>query len=204
MSPWDNLTAAEFEEFCYHLLEFNKFKNLKWYGKGGGDKGRDILATKIEQPLEGTELQQRWVIQCKHYKKAKISKGLISEWLAACREHKPDKALLIVSGQMSASIKDWLHSIQSEYQFDILTWEKADLNQQYSRFGSKLCKLFPQLPKLPRPIRMYPVDHDEYLICCDGFDEVGIQVWNAGDKRTAMKWAAEFINFIKANNFRFD
>ena len=90
MLPWDNLSPEKFEEFCYHLLQLNDFKNLSWYGKSGNDKGRDIIATKKREPLPGIEVIEHWVIQCKHYKKATITKGTVTEWLAACREHKPD------------------------------------------------------------------------------------------------------------------
>ena len=41
MINWKNLTRIEFEELCYILLEQNSIKNLEWYGRSGGDRGRD-------------------------------------------------------------------------------------------------------------------------------------------------------------------
>ena len=204
MSPWDNLSPERFEEFCYRLLELNNFKNLSWHGKSGCDKGRDIIATKIERPLQEVELLKRWVVQCKHYKKASITKSAVSEWLAACREHKPDHVLLIVSRSLSARMKDWLKSIRSDYGFDIHIWEETNLQTQYGQHGSKLRKLFPELPKLPKPVLMYKMGESDYYIACREFSEVEIHVYNAIDGREAMKWAKEFVEFIKANEFRFD
>ena len=204
MAPWHNLSPIKFEEFCYHLLKLNKFKNLSWYGKGGNDKGRDIIATKTESPLAGMALAKRWVVQCKHYPKADITKSRISDWLAGCKEHKPDRVLLIISRTLTANMKDWLDSVRPDYRFEIHVWEETDLETQYHNHGVKLRSFFPELPKLPRPILMQAVDRDEYFFACTEFEEVGIHVYNAGNRREAMKWVKEFVEFIKANEFQFD
>jgi hypothetical protein len=47
MINWTRINPEEFEKFCAELLELNGFENLQWYGKGGADKSRDIVATKI-------------------------------------------------------------------------------------------------------------------------------------------------------------
>lgn len=204
MIPWANLSPIKFEEFCYRLLELNGFQNLSWYGSGGNDRGRDILATKMERPLQGVESATRWLVQCKHYRKTAIKKSVVAEWLAGCSEHKPDRVLLVVSCTLTASMKDWLNSIRHDYRFEIHFWEESHLETQYLKHGGKLRKFFPELPKLPRPVSVYEVDQGEYFFACSGFDEVEIHVINAINKREAAKWAKEFVEFIKANDFRFN
>jgi hypothetical protein len=41
---WSQLTPTEFEKLCSLILEANDFTDIKWYGKSGGDKGRDLTA----------------------------------------------------------------------------------------------------------------------------------------------------------------
>src|SRR6266700_1912434 len=79
---WSQLTPAEFEQVCYRLLEAAGFKNLRWYGKAGGDKGRDIVGEKTEHPLPGTERLSHWVVQCKRYLKGQTSKSGSRRWTA--------------------------------------------------------------------------------------------------------------------------
>jgi hypothetical protein len=204
MKPWLNLTPQEFEEFCYSILERNGFKNLQWYGKGGGDKGRDIICTKSEAPLPGLEKPRRWVVQCKHYAKAKVTKALMQEWLAACREHRPDRVLLIVSQSLTAGLKDWLESIRPEYTFEIHTWQELDLQWQYHRHGAQLRRRFPQLPKVRKPLRVWHAAGFCNYVGCEGMEEGGFYVYNAFDDKDVMERVREFVDFIKANDFKFD
>lgn len=204
MSPWLNLSHREFEQFCYVLLERNKFKNLQWYGDGGNDRGRDIICTKSETPIPGTEVQRQWVIQCKHYSKSKLKKSTILEWLAACREHRPDSVLLIVSRSLSANVRDWLKSVKTDYPFEILLWEESDLRREYDRHGAALRKLFPHLPKIRRPVLFYNLKPTDQLVACNEFEDIGFIVWNCDDEKEVMRAVQEFVEFIKANEFRFD
>jgi hypothetical protein len=204
MSPWLNLNPREFEEFCYLILECHGFKNLSWHGKGGADKGRDIICTKAETPIAGVESTSRWLIQCKQYDKARLTKANLHDWLAACHEHHPDRVLLILSKSMSSSLKDWLRSISADYPFEIHAWEELDLRREYYRYGEKLRKRFPQLPKLGKRIRLYHTSMSPRYIDCEDVEEVGFYVLNDyGDKRT-MEMVKEFVDFIKANEFKFD
>jgi hypothetical protein len=206
MLPWFNLTPHEFEEFCYTLLECNGFKNLNWYGEGGSDKGRDIICTKTEAPLPGIESNATWLVQCKHYTKAKISKATLQEWLAACREHKPDRVLLIISKALSANLKDWIKSVATDYDFSIHIWEEVELHGQYHRHGSRLRKRFPQLPKIGKgkKVWLYQEAESQPQIWCNESDEVGLFILNDYGKKRNMEMVREFIEFIKANDFKFE
>ncbi len=204
MSAWLNLTPAEFEQFGYELLRLNGFKNLQWHGASGSDRGRDITGTKVDRPLPGVELQKRWVAQCKHYPKAKLSKPAIQSWLAACREHRPDNALLIVSRSLSSATKDWLEAIRSEYPFEIHLWEESHLRGQYFQHGGKLRKLFPDLPKARSRVWVYEQNQAERVVVCHGYEDVGFITWNYDTTKESMEAVRAFIEFIKANDFRFD
>ena len=72
-NPWNNLSASEFEEFCFTILRLQGFQDLEWFGAGGADKGRDLVGSKFERPL-GRSVSRKWVIQCKHYKSARLTK----------------------------------------------------------------------------------------------------------------------------------
>ena len=204
--PWFNLTPQEFEEFCYAILERNEFKNLRWYGEGGSDKGRDILCSKTEAPLAGIETNVAWLVQCKHYTKAKLTKAILQEWLAACREHKPNRVLLIISTTLSANLKDWLKSVSSDYGFPIHVWEEIELEHQYRKHGSRLRKLFPQLPKIGKgkKVLLYQSEEAQPTIWCNEADEVGFTILNNYGKKRNMEMVKEFVEFIKANDIKFN
>jgi hypothetical protein len=203
-SPWLNLTPNEFEQFCHIIIGRNGFKNLKWCGGGGADKGRDIVCTRTERPFDGAEIQRRWLIQCKHYPKSKLSKGKIQEWLASCREHKPHDVLLIISRTLSANVRDWLDSVKSEYPFGIHYWEHLELRRQYFQHGDALRKMFPHLSKTRERVLIYNLEPSEHTIVCNEFSEVGFFTWNKANSKDAMRQVKEFIEFIKANDFTFD
>lgn len=42
---WKEVQASNFEKFIYHSLGFEGFKKREWFGRGGSDRGRDVVAT---------------------------------------------------------------------------------------------------------------------------------------------------------------
>jgi Restriction endonuclease len=72
---WSQLTPTEFEELCYLILEANEFTDIKWYGKSGGDRGRDLTAKKEESLLPSIKTIAKWVVQCKRYVTKPPTKG---------------------------------------------------------------------------------------------------------------------------------
>src|SRR2546423_10571216 len=53
---WSQLKPKQFEQLCCLILEANDFTDIQWFGESGNDKGRDILAKKIEFPWEERDL----------------------------------------------------------------------------------------------------------------------------------------------------
>ena len=129
---WSDISPEQYELLCYRLLEINKFTDLAWHG-GSGDRGRDLVAFKIEEPLPGITRRSKWVVQCKRYTSRPPDKRVLRESLAAAREHDPDNVLLIISHVLSSAVKDWLASVANEYQFPIYTWERPTLEGLISR-----------------------------------------------------------------------
>jgi hypothetical protein len=65
MVEWSQISPDEFEKLCAELLELSGFGNIEWFGKGGGDKGRDLIASRIEERLPGIRRETKWLVQCK-------------------------------------------------------------------------------------------------------------------------------------------
>jgi HJR/Mrr/RecB family endonuclease len=155
MINWTRVNPSEFEKFCAEILELNGFENLQWYGKGGADKARDIVATKMEAPLPGIRRTRTWVVQCKRYVRAKIGKQDINEFLIAAREHDPDAVLLIVTTTLTSGVRDWIEAVRKDYKFEIFTWEERDIEREFQRHGKKLSVKPPIIPQKEQPVLFY-------------------------------------------------
>jgi predicted helicase len=198
---------TEFEKLCTELLELNGFENLQWYGSGGGDKGRDIVATKIESPISGVRRQRNWVVQCKRYIRTTVKKQEISEFLTAAREHEPDAVLIIVTRTLTANTRDWLEAVRKEYRFEICTWEERDLEREIGRFRTQLSKLPPIVPDPKRVTTFSAIGESGVTYFPDiasQFEEVGIHLMNSYGAERDRQILEEFIEFIRHNEVRFD
>lgn len=198
------LTPQQFEEVCYHILEANKFTQLQWYGKLGGDKGRDILAVQIESPLPNIKRESKWIIQCKRYLHKQPSKTDISDFLNSCREHDPNKVLLIYSCTIKANMKDWLDKVSKQYSFQIFYWEEKDIYREIENHRTHIAKHFPNLLKTGKRVNFYHTGSCETDFHCNEYDEAVITILNQDDYNSARKMAQDFIDFIKNNNITID
>src|SRR5438067_23744 len=126
---WSQITPTEFEKLCYLILEANEFTDIQWYGKSGGDKGRDLTAKKEESPLLSTKRTAKWVVQCKRYVTKPPTKRDIDSFLTDAREHKPDNALIIITNTITPNTREWLNSVRQDYKFRILLMEEVALEK---------------------------------------------------------------------------
>lgn len=204
MIRWENITPTEFEELCYILLEENGFTNLEWYGKSGGDRGRDIIAQKEVRLIGNTTELQTWLCQSKRYTSKKISKTDLAESLNSAREHGIDYFLLAISETLSADIKDWLKTIKSDYSFGIVLWEDIDLRREVRKYSRLISERFPNLVKQKDIIHFYEVSSSYRNYFCDEIDEVGFCIMNDYGHERNIKWIQEFIDFIKTNDISFE
>lgn len=207
---WTILTPREFEELCYILAEANGFQELRWYGKGGGDKGRDITAKKETAYTDRMRVSENWVIQCKRYTVEPPGVAEISRLLEQCREHKPDNVLIIVSNTLSPGTKDWLNAVRSDYRFHVHLWEEMDIVREIKAHRKALSPNFVKLLKQPAlrsadPLRfsqarMLPL---HYRCDSDEFEEIGFFILNDYGHEQNVKWLAEFIEYLRDHEVRF-
>ena len=207
MIDWKRVSAEEFEKLCTELLELNGFENIQWYGSGGGDKGRDIVATKIESPISGVRRQRKWIVQCKRYVRTAVKKPAINDFLTAAREHEPDAALIIITKTLTANVRDWLQAVRKDYRFEICTWEERDLEREIGRFRTKLSKVPAIIPDPKRVTTFSPIGESgvTYFPGIESqFEEVGFHLMNSYGAERDREILQEFIEFIRHNEVRID
>jgi hypothetical protein len=201
---WNDLKSEDFEKFCYHILELNGFSNIKWHGKSGNDKGRDLIATKIESPLPSIEKHSSWVIQCKRYIAKPATKDEISSFLNSAREFKPDNVLLMISNTLTSNVKDWLKAIENEYQFNIFLWEEQNLITQIILHRDVLAEYFPENKDFEKQAVFYKIDPGGIRLGCNEFQDIDLFCMNTSNYEEAKKIASKFIKFIKEHNIIFE
>ena len=205
MINWEKISPTEFEELCYELMALLGFKNIKWYGKGGSDKGRDLTADKIEEPISGIQKESNWIIQCKRYTKAAITKSEIESFLCAAREHAPDSVLLILTNTLSSNVKDWFDVVRKDYSFEIYIWEEKDLQREIARHRNSLQTKVEVIPTPGEATQFYDMHSSGKTYMCDvpGLDELGFYIMNDYGPKGNAKWLNEFVEYIRHNEIEF-
>ncbi len=205
---WKNITPERFEELSFRIIESEGFTEVKWFGKGGGDKGRDIIAKLTTNYSKNIRKTETWIIQCKRYSIKPPNKNDISSFLQQCREHKPDNVLLIISTTISSDMKDWLNAISSDYKFKIHYWEELDLLKLVKTKSKELRDYFPEVYdnisiRSDSPILFTEMNEGQRYYLCDEIEEVGFFILNDyGDEQNAV-FISEFIDFIRNNEIKF-
>jgi hypothetical protein len=206
---WAQIVPKEFEQLCSIILEANDFSDIQLFGESGGDKGRDLIARKMESPLSSIQRSRKWIIQCKRYVAKPPGKQELASFLTSAREHKPDNVLIIVTNTLSSNTKDWLESVRSEYQFQIYLWEERDLRREVYANKRHISEHFPRIYGKSDPILFYHLKGNEIHFACNEFDEISIVVMNKNEAKEdevseARKDVAAFIQFLKQNEIDLD
>lgn len=136
---FDALSPTDFEEFCFDLMAESSFTNVDWR-KGTplpaspADRGRDIVARKSLQDIDGHEYEERWFVDCKHYKRG-VPPEALQGTLAWASAERPAVVLFIASGYLTNAAKDWLADYERSNRppFRIRVWEKPQLLRLVSR-----------------------------------------------------------------------
>jgi len=130
----NHLTDAEFEEFCYDLLEALGATKLTWrkgtgFASSSADQGRDIECYFERQDVDGRSLE-KWFVDAKRYKQGVPPEKLQSllSWAAAERPH---AVLIVTSNFLSNPAKNYLDSYERNNHpaFKIKAWERPDLER---------------------------------------------------------------------------
>ena len=130
---WSKIKSKKFEELCHIILTLNGFANIRWFGKSGGDRGRDLMAEKVEMPLPGIVKTGKWIVQCKRYVSKPPNKAVLNETITWCEAHKPDYLLFIITNVLTADTKDWLEKRSENVPFNIFCWEELDIKNELTR-----------------------------------------------------------------------
>jgi hypothetical protein len=201
---WAELSPEEFERLCCLILEANDFTQIQWYGKSGGDKDRDIVARKVEKPIDSIQVETKWVVQCKRYLSKPPSKNELASFLNSCREHRPDNAFLLVTNTLSPDTKDWLEAVRHDYPFRIHVWEERDLLRQVFVHKDKIGESFPQIYRTGKQVLLYQTTASDYWMSCDETEEVYLVAVNCRSHEDAKNKAREFIEVVRQNEVVFD
>lgn len=201
ITDWKQVSPALFEKLCAAVLQKTGFTNIKWYGEAGSDKGRDIIAERLDTPVPGIQRHEGWMVQCKRYTKSSLSKSELKELLDAALEHKIDSLLIIVTSTVSANLRDWLTTASETYPFKAYIWEELDFRRQVNAHKLELLESIPELAGGKEPLWMYPRNHNEIRLACNEFDEVEIVVNNVDNVEAAKAKATEFLKHLQANGF---
>ena len=164
---FDVLSNTEFEEFTYDLLSAIGFYELNWR-KGTGlpsspsDQGRDIECKYRTKAPDGNDQEERWFVECKHYKRGVPPEELQSA-LSWAQAERPDKMLFVVSNFLSNPAKECLKHYQESNRpsFKIIYWELPKL-QELSRVQTRILRKYGLLGEFPLLGLLHPF-HIRYL-----------------------------------------
>lgn len=130
---FEGLSPTDFEEFCFDLMSEIGFSNVDWrkgtpLASSPSDRGRDIVARKALRDIDGHEFEERWFVDCKHYKRG-VPPDALEGTLAWASAQRPAVVLFIVSGYLTNGAKDWIADYQRGNQppFRIRVWERPQL-----------------------------------------------------------------------------
>lgn len=130
---FQGLSPTEFEEFCFDLVSQSGFSNVDWrkgtpLASSPSDRGRDIVARKALQDVDGHDYEERWFIDCKHYQRG-VPPDALQSTIAWANAERPSVVLFIASGYLTNGAKDWIADYESGNRppFRIRVWEKPQL-----------------------------------------------------------------------------
>jgi len=198
---WKQVSPALFEKLCAAVLTQTGFVNVEWFGEAGNDKGRDLLAERVDSPVPGIERRERWMVQCKRYIEARLTKAELKDLLDSALEHKIDNLLVVTTTTVSANLRDWLRQAKSNYPFKTYLWEELDFRKEVAKHRSHLLETLPELNAGREPIWMYARNLNEIRLGCNEYEDVEIVVSNVDSVDEAKVKAAEFMRYLHANGF---
>lgn len=116
---WKEVQASNFEKFIYHSLGFEGFKKREWFGRGGSDRGRDVVATRYEDLPYGLGYERTWIFQCKKWRRMPNNLQIQTE-IATAAQHHPDFWVMVVPLNPPANTIDYFKNLQRSYPFKII------------------------------------------------------------------------------------
>jgi len=201
IDDWNKISPVLFEKICASVLKNVGFTNIQWYGETGNDKGRDIIAEKLDSPVPGISRSEHWMIQCKRYTKKSFSKSELKDLLDSALEHSIDSLLIIITSTVSANLRDWMTNAILKYPFKAYIWEDLDFRREIINNKQNLLDEIPEISEGKEPIWMYQRSHSQIHLGCNEFEEIEIVVQNTDNPEKAKEQAFEFLKHIQKNGF---
>lgn len=116
MINWSEINPSYFEKFIHYILGKEGFFNRQWFGRGGGDSGRDVVAYTSENLPFHLGYQRKWIFQCKRWRKHPTPTQLMNEILTA-QQHKPDFWVMVIPLNLTASQMDYIDNLNKNGNF---------------------------------------------------------------------------------------
>lgn len=128
MINWTKVDPTYYEKFINYILSKIGFHNMEWYGKGGSDKGRDVVAYTFERLPFNLSYQRKWIIQCKRWSRFPTKGDIINE-VASAIEHRPDFWVLAIPLNPTPDQIDYVKSLSNNYNLKTLILPLNDLEK---------------------------------------------------------------------------
>jgi hypothetical protein len=125
---WDEIDPTHFEKFIYYTISKIGFTNREWFGRGGGDRGRDVVAKTFENLPFNLGYERKWIFQCKRWVRMPSNNIIINEILTAS-QHSPDFWVLVIPIELTSSQLDYINFLNNSYTFKILVMPLAALEE---------------------------------------------------------------------------
>ncbi|USK46360.1 restriction endonuclease [Cytobacillus oceanisediminis] len=115
---WKEVNPTDFEKFIYYILPKLGFRNREWFGRGGGDRGRDVVATTYEELPFNIGYERKWVFQCKKWATFPQNHIILNE-ISTAMQHSPDFWVLVIPVNLTASQIDYIQFLNKSYDFKV-------------------------------------------------------------------------------------
>lgn len=122
-----------FEQYTKYILQKEGFHNIDWYGGGGGDGGRDIVAYTVENLPLNLRYERKWIFQCKRYKKFPQNSVLFNE-ITTASQHDIDIWVLVIPLEITSAQLDFLKKLENTYKIKVRHITLSDLNHYLYKY----------------------------------------------------------------------
>ncbi|MFS1519447.1 restriction endonuclease [Bacillus sp. SCS-151] len=120
MINWKQVDHRHFEKFVYSILRRMEFKNIQWFGRGGSDQGRDVVAKTYETLPFNLGYERKWVFQCKKWATMPNNSTIVNEIITVNELHSPDFWVMVIPVDLTSSQLDFIESLNRNYPFKII------------------------------------------------------------------------------------
>ncbi|WP_339192034.1 restriction endonuclease [Paenibacillus sp. FSL E2-0230] len=115
---WVDIDPRYFEKFVYRALQLEGFHNMEWHGRGGADRGRDVVAFSTEVLPFGLSYEIKWIFQCKKWRKFPSHAEILNE-VSKAEQHSPDIWVLVIPVDATSSMIDYFKFLQNSKSYKV-------------------------------------------------------------------------------------